>query len=827
MEPVLIFNITNQEIERTDEFTVVESSVSYLKARFNTLTDDWDGMIITGVFIMEDGTPVPSLADENGICSVPETWLVKQNGYVGAIGSNGTAKITTRAAKVRIREKGYKTEIMDQEAQSYYDQLIRAFSETKEFAQEQAGAAAESERSSEAWAHGHENYPDRDEDNAAYYASKAREDATRIEADRKETAELSQQAREVSSIVTANLEQVQSLTSQAQTAARNALQSEQTAKTSQAAAEAAREGAEAAEGRAELFANQTAEDRSAAEAAKTLVMQTGREVSDNKASVEQTVESFALAHQQAVADVNNAGQLQTKRVQENGEQAVDDIITAKANALSEITTVGETQTKAVNDAGAAKTAEVNEAGTTQLKAVNDAGTAQVAAVTAEGTVQVVNVQEAAAEIIADRDQIELNRQNLLKTAIKRTASGKTITLSDSAEMPFVGMRQYGHTTQDGIPTPENPVELVSAGNKGNIETRVTGKNLIMFPYVSNFETLNGITYAISDDGVVTAGGTTDSGTNFNLCSGLTLHPGTYTLSGMNEFSGMNLLVYDSDKKLVLCILEAGEESAMFTVDKKYSFVMVYLNVGKAGVKVEGKAYPMLQHGTESTAYEPYKAQPLTMLTPNGLPGIPVSSGGNYTDENGQQWVADYRDWERGVDVQMVRLLDITPDYNWSLWNEGFYFDGGLSDIHSANRDFSLATHFRYGSKNSASPTFIFTNTGNSFSPIFYNTGFETINEWKAWIEENELQILYILAEPIETPIPADELAAYHALHTNNPTTVISNDEEAWTEVEYAIDTETGINAKVQEGNIMTDDTTGKKYILGMKDGLLTVYEVIE
>ncbi|MFQ8777220.1 MAG: hypothetical protein ACLR78_07145 [Roseburia sp.] len=29
-------------------------------------------------------------------------------------------------------------------------------------------------------------------------------------------------------------------------------------------------------------------------------------------------------------------------------------------------------------------------------------------------------------------------------------------------------------------------------------------------------------------------------------------------------------------------------------------------------------------------------------TPNGLPGIPVSSGGNYTDERGQQWVADER-----------------------------------------------------------------------------------------------------------------------------------------------------------------------------------------
>ena len=35
-----------------------------------------------------------------------------------------------------------------------------------------------------------------------------------------------------------------------------------------------------------------------------------------------------------------------------------------------------------------------------------------------------------------------------------------------------------------------------------------------------------------------------------------------------------------------------------------------------------------------------KTQTLILSTPNGLPGIPVTSGGNYTDQNGQQWVCD-------------------------------------------------------------------------------------------------------------------------------------------------------------------------------------------
>lgn len=65
-----------------------------------------------------------------------------------------------------------------------------------------------------------------------------------------------------------------------------------------------------------------------------------------------------------------------------------------------------------------------------------------------------------------------------------------------------------------------------------------------------------------------------------------------------------------------------------------------------------------------------KTQTLTLPTPNGLPGIPVTSGGNYTDQNGQQWVCDEVDLERGVKVQRVNRLkldalswryELTPD----------------------------------------------------------------------------------------------------------------------------------------------------------------------
>lgn len=61
----------------------------------------------------------------------------------------------------------------------------------------------------------------------------------------------------------------------------------------------------------------------------------------------------------------------------------------------------------------------------------------------------------------------------------------------------------------------------------------------------------------------------------------------------------------------------------------------------------------LELGTTATAYSPYHEQLFTLPTPNGLPGVPVTSGGNYTDENGQQWVCDEVDFGKGVKVQRI------------------------------------------------------------------------------------------------------------------------------------------------------------------------------
>jgi hypothetical protein len=64
------------------------------------------------------------------------------------------------------------------------------------------------------------------------------------------------------------------------------------------------------------------------------------------------------------------------------------------------------------------------------------------------------------------------RQNILVG----TETGNPISVDDAFSAPLCGLTVYGKSTQDGTPTPDAPVPIVSAGDGGTIAVKVTGKN---------------------------------------------------------------------------------------------------------------------------------------------------------------------------------------------------------------------------------------------------------------------------------------------------------------------------------------------------------------
>lgn len=175
-----------------------------------------------------------------------------------------------------------------------------------------------------------------------------------------------------------------------------------------------------------------------------------------------------------------------------------------------------------------------------------------------------------------------------------------------------------------------------------------------------------------------------------------------------------------------------------------------------------------------------KTQTLNLPTPNGLPGIPVTSGGNYTDPQGQQWVCDEVDLERGVRVQRVYKGRVNTS------------DG------SVNEQYRLALDIpEKEGKEGSSPCFISITPFTSWTSCVAGSklylkniaksegSFYTAEELKALAID--VDFVYQLATPIETPLTPDEIAAYKALTAYGPDTVVQAGDGAGVKLDYQRD----------------------------------------
>lgn len=190
-----------------------------------------------------------------------------------------------------------------------------------------------------------------------------------------------------------------------------------------------------------------------------------------------------------------------------------------------------------------------------------------------------------------------------------------------------------------------------------------------------------------------------------------------------------------------------------------------------------------------------KTQTLTLPTPNGLPGIPVTSGGNYTDPQGQQWVCDEVDLERGVKVQRVKVKELSPDDAWvyrklDSGNNNFQeriFGGDMAK--SGPPCFCNVLPFKglTWNDNIQNLPKIYANDQEitvSFPP---SSEYSSLESFKQLLTNVKSVIYYALATPIETPLTPDEIAAYKALTAYGPDTVVQTGDGAGIRLEYQRD----------------------------------------
>lgn len=371
------------------------------------------------------------------------------------------------------------------------------------------------------------------------------------------------------------------------------------------------------------------------------------------------------------------------------------------------------------------------------------------------------------------------------------ATGNVITLTDSAEKPLAGLVCYGKTTQNGVPSPTNPIPLVSAG-VGSMEVEVCGKNLLKV--TATAQTLNGVIFTINDDGSIKISGTASATTFLNIGKVKLAANRPYALSG-GIHSNLSL------KWNYKGWTDSGAGSQYQPTENVIE--MIVLRIG-SGTVVNETVYPMVRLlDLSDTTYEPYEGGSVVFSTPNGLPGMPVASGGNYTDENGQQWICDEIDLERWMYIQRTYSYKFTGNEDMSVADNGVTYRGQFTALNlpkvksqatdkTTNVSNAMCNVTTVGmQQNMASGT-----AGVSFSEwtgksyVYFSTAAlgdgdaikaamsAAYNAGTPW------EILYELETPIETPLSASEIAAYKALHTNKPITNIINDAGVYMKVAY-------------------------------------------
>lgn len=381
--------------------------------------------------------------------------------------------------------------------------------------------------------------------------------------------------------------------------------------------------------------------------------------------------------------------------------------------------------------------------------------------------------------------------------VEDNRSGEIISITDASKRGFRSLNIFGKTTQDGMPTPDAPVELVSVGNSGSVGVKVCGKNILENTFTGN--TINGVKFTVNADGSITANGTANASILFTINMAVhSIVPGEgYTISGCPTVNvdGICRLYFAQHNNLGAIAntntYDIGSgATAKILPECQYLWVGFYANSGT--VFSGATIYPMIRPASVTdAAYEPYKEQTLTVSTPNGLPGIPVTSGGNYTDANGQQWICDEIDLARGVYVQRVYRKKLTNVDGIKRVESAFgyrfaYATPNLVQSNTTNGSYSLCDSLPlvgYGGTFSVPNSY----TVNGVEIMIALTGSETLDELADYLAEKPIEVHCVLVAPIETPLSEEELAAYASLHTYKDHTTVSNDAGAYMELEYVMD----------------------------------------
>lgn len=331
----------------------------------------------------------------------------------------------------------------------------------------------------------------------------------------------------------------------------------------------------------------------------------------------------------------------------------------------------------------------------------------------------------------------------------------------------------------GVPSPsvEYPQEIEIAGIDGNISINLMGYNL--WDGTEQEDVTGYTTGMIPWDGGdrvhILFDGNTDNADGELVCS-IDYYEQVGKKVGANAMSVKTGTTYTKVKFTATGINAGGSGKNVDIKTVKY-IVVAIKPFNNTATKISFKN--VVISSSADTVFVGYTPSILNVIaTPNGLPAVPVSSGGNYTDASGQQWICDEIVCnERGTGKRIQRIgkskvgdnsLSLTTASNG---NKALVISNIPNKIASVRGTlFSMAQVPKIVGSDGLQTGSAYENATNF---VIVGTPDDTLLSLAT--KYGNCEFLYVLAEPVETDLSTEEIAALSALHTYYPTTTISND----------------------------------------------------
>lgn len=392
-----------------------------------------------------------------------------------------------------------------------------------------------------------------------------------------------------------------------------------------------------------------------------------------------------------------------------------------------------------------------------------------------------------------------------------SASGENIVVSDSSDLPLVGLNLYGKSTQDDTPTPEAPVDIVSVGDDGTIKCWLFGKNLFD---ASKLGLHKNTSLRVLEDGytIIATGGKgatyTSSRCELPLAplKGQRLCLTADYIEKTGDSGSAQITIVTPSTTFYYNVYEQ-HHSVAFTVpiDATSVSIGIYTNNTNVGltsdntVTVKGLRLMLYSNKADGWTKAVSSQEASFIQTLRGVPVIDKNIA-THADASGQMWCADEIDLARGLRVQRVsENASLTFGSSGTANGNVYVYSAYLYGTENVMNTRVISTHFKWVESGAlaymSSGTMFIRNTDSS--PVVYCAStISTADGFNAWVRENNVRFLSVMATPIETTLTDEEIAAYKAMHTNKPNTTVLNDEGAYMSLKYIADPKAYIDNKV-------------------------------